>query len=137
MRNKITLIMMIVFLISGNLSAQYIKDNENSYKLLNLSDEILKDSLKEQKELPNSVTNKKSPGISILLSALLPGAGHFYAGRMDVGAYFLGAEAAMWLGLFGVNYYGGVLRDDSRSFASVHAGLNKDGKDDDYFANVG
>ena len=137
MRNKITLIMMIVFLISGNLSAQYIKDNENSYKLLNLSDEILKDSLKEQKELTNSVTDKKSPGISVLLSALLPGAGHFYAGRMDVGAYFLGAEAAMWLGLLGVNYYGGILRDDSRSFASVHAGLNKDGKDDNYFANVG
>ena len=44
---------------------------------------------------------------------------------MDVGAYFLGAEVTMWLGLFGVNYYGNVLRDDSRSFAAVHSGLDK------------
>ena len=137
MRNKITLILMTVFLIAGNLSAQQIKDSDNSYRLLNLSNELLKDSLSSQKESVNSTTDKKSPGISVLLSALLPGAGHFYAGRMDVGAYFLGAEAAMWLGIFGVNYYGGILEDDSRSFAAVHAGLNKDGKDDDYFANVG
>lgn len=137
MRNKIILLMIIFFLFAGNLLSQISKDTDNKYKLMNLSENLLKDSLTNQKESVSTRTEEKSPAISILLSAILPGAGHYYTGRMDVGSYFLGAEAGLWLGLFGVNYYGGVLEDDSRSFASVHAGLNKDGKDDDYFANVG
>ena len=136
MRNK-TILIIIIFLLAGNLFAQKINDSDNNFKFMNLSENLLKDSIKEQKESIDINTDKKSPGISVLLSAILPGAGHYYTGRMDVGSYFLGAEVGLWLGLLGVNYYGGILEDDSRSFASVHAGLNKDGKDDEYFANVG
>lgn len=136
MKNKI-IIAIFSFLFSGIMQAQTITDSERNFKVMNLTDMILKDTITEMKSDLKATTNQKSPAISALLSAVLPGAGHFYAGRMDVGAYFLGAEAAMWLGIFGVNYYGGILRDDSRSFASVHAGLIKEGKDDDYFANVG
>ncbi len=118
-------------------SAQRINDNHSNSKIQDLTEKLLKDSLSDKVEKIETKVDKKSPAISALLSALLPGAGHFYTGRMDVGAYFLGAEVSMWLGLLGVNYYGKVLSDDSRSFASVHAGLNKDGKDDDYFSNVG
>lgn len=135
MKNKIILI--IIFLIAGNLSAQKVRDTENNFKLMELSEIFLDDSITVKKETVNTGIEHKSPGISVLLSAILPGAGHYYTGRMDVGSYFLGAEVGLWLGLIGVNYYGGVLQDDSRSFAAVHAGLNKEGKDDDYFANVG
>lgn len=136
MKNKLKLILFLI-LISGNLFAQRLTDDQNSSGIQKLRYELSKDSIIENNVSIEPTTNKKSPGLSIILSAILPGAGHFYTGRMDVGAYFLGAEVSMWLGLFGVNYYGNVLRDDSRSFASVHAGLNKDGKDDDYFSNVG
>ena len=135
MTNK-TIIAIILFLIAGNIYAQRITDGNRDFKLAELSEIILKDTINETTETVKT-SNQKSPGISVLLSALLPGAGHFYAGRMDVGAYFLGAEVSMWLGLFGVNYYGNALRDDSRSFASLHSGLNKDGKDDDFYSNVG
>ena len=81
-------------------------------------------------------SDKKSPGLGILLSLAVPGAGHLYAGRMDVGKYFVTAEVMSWLGVIGLNLYGNYLRDDSRSFASVHAGFNKNGKDDNYYSNL-
>jgi hypothetical protein len=81
--------------------------------------------------------SKKSGGVAMLLSLLLPGAGHFYLDRMDVGKFFVMGEAASWLGLAGLNIYGNALREDARTFASENATLNKSGKDDDYFANVG
>jgi len=135
MRNK-AIIVIFVFLFAGNLYAQRITDNSSNFKIAELSEKFFKDTLKEATKIDNT-SNAKSPAISILLSALLPGAGHYYAGRMDVGGYFLGAEVTMWLGLFGADYYGNVLIDDSRSFATVHSGINKDGKDDTYFSNIG
>lgn len=35
-----------------------------------------------------SILKKKSTGIALVLSLLLPGAGHYYLDRMDVGKYF-------------------------------------------------
>jgi len=135
MINK-TLIVMIVFLFTGNMYAQRNTDNYSNFRMKEITEKLLNDTLREESRTVETV-NKKSPGISVLLSVLLPGAGHYYAGRSDIGAYFFGAEATMWLGLLGVNYYGNVLRDDSRSFAAVHSGLDKNGKDDTYFSNVG
>ncbi|MCX6157676.1 MAG: hypothetical protein WCK13_06225 [Ignavibacteriota bacterium] len=135
MINK-TITAIIVFLFAGNMYAQRITDNSSNFKMTELTNMMLKDTIKET-TITENTGNVKSPGISILLSVLLPGAGHYYAGRMDVGSYFLGAEVGMWLGLFGVNYYGNALRDDSRSYASVHSGLNNNGKDDDFYSNVG
>ena len=46
-------------------------------------------------------------------------------------------EAASWLGFAGLNIYGNALREDARTFAAENSGLDKSGKPDDYFANVG
>ena len=55
---------------------------------------------------------------------------------MDVGKYFLTGEAALWLTYGGLSYYGEVLDKDARTYSVIHSGLNKEGKDDDYFVNV-
>ena len=81
--------------------------------------------------------SKKSAGISMLLSLVLPGAGHYYINRMDVGQYFLAGDALSWIGLIGVNVYGNQIQDDSRTFSVEHAGVNEDGKDDDYYTSIG
>jgi len=47
-------------------------------------------------ENPNA--GKKKPIVGVLLSAVLPGAGEFYAGSWLKGAVFLGAEVALWIG---------------------------------------
>jgi hypothetical protein len=70
------------------------------------------------------------------MSLVLPGTGHLYLNRMDVGKYFVGFEALNWLGVAGLNIYGDAVRDDARTFARQHAELNTDG-DDDFYTNVG
>lgn len=130
---KYTLILFIILSFSVCLQSQVNPDNIKDLKTEILKNEI---DLKYQSNI-QMTDDGKSPGISLILSLILPGAGHFYAGRMDIGKYFLTAEGALWLGFAGVNIYGDALRNDARSFASVHSGLNKEGKNDDYFADVG
>lgn len=91
----------------------------------------------DKKVSVNTSLSKKSGGVAMLLSLVLPGAGHLYLNRMDVGKFFVMGEAASWLGFAGLNIYGNALREDARTFASENADLNKSGKDDDYFSNVG
>lgn len=134
MLNKINFLLIFIFLLFSTSIAQ---NTENKYKLTGLTNSALNSEIKTGiKEIDISL-EKKSPAVAGLLSLVLPGAGHYYSGRMDVGSYFLGTDIALWIGLFGVNYYAGIMRDDSRKFASQHAGLTIDGKDDNYFANVG
>jgi len=132
------IIALFAILIFAGCSVSQVKDSEEFSKKQVLSDKILKTGYKDsvQSETINT-KDKKNPAVSIMLSLLVPGAGHLYAGRMDVGKYFVASEIACWLGIAGMNLYGNWLRDDSRSFAVQHSGLNKDGKDDDYFGNVG
>ena len=40
----------------------------------------------------------KKPGVGILLSAALPGAGQIYAGSWKRGLLYMGIETAMWVG---------------------------------------
>jgi hypothetical protein len=135
MQNKAKIAVLIIsILFTATLNAQI---NKSAYKLSEVRNKVITAESTNKTINKTAVTDKKSPALSALLSFILPGAGHFYSGRMDVGSYFLGAEAGMWLGLFGVNYYGNILRDDSRSYAATHSGLNKNGKDDTYFSNVG
>jgi hypothetical protein len=133
-RALFTLIIFASFLI--NASAQ----NNDNYKKLELSDKIINSESSSQEQeinLTRTADNKKSPGLALLLSLLLPGAGHYYTDRMDVGQYFLAADGAAWLGLAGVNIYGNVLRDNAQTFSVDHAGVNESGKNDDYFVNIG
>ncbi len=149
MLKKLSAIVFVLFVTSCTVfsqeSSNLIKserNNDNQDLKLELSNKILNSDEKKisEKSLENKISltvDKKSPGIAILLSLLVPGAGHFYAGRMDVGKYFLTGEVLSWLGLIGINMYGNSLRDDSRTFAVVHSGLNKTGKDDNYYSNIG
>jgi hypothetical protein len=135
MFNKIILVFVLVFSFKCVYSQ---KNTDNSFnKKQDLTDKILKTNYKDSIENKESVHSKKNPAISIFLSLLLPGAGHLYAGRMDVGKYFVVSEAACWLGVIGLDLYGSALQNDSRTYAAEHSGLNKNGKDDNYFSNVG
>lgn len=94
-----------------------------------------------QQDLNSNLTSlqatEKSPGLAMIMSLVLPGAGHFYIDRMDVGKYFVAGEAASWIGFAGLNIYGDAIRNDSRTYAYEVAGANKNNTDDDYYTNVG
>jgi len=135
----LTVVLVVLFAnCAFSQSLEIPKQEFNKTDLTNqfLSQNSIKDSTEKKVEVSSS-PGKKSGGIALILSLLLPGAGHFYIDRMDVGKYFLGAEAMSWLGYAGLQVYGDALQDDSRTFAAENAGVNKDGKDKDYFANIG
>ena len=79
---------------------------------------------------------RKSVGLAVLYSLLLPGMGEYYSGSFSTGKYFLAAEGVLWLGYAGMDIYGISVRNDARQFAVAHAGLSPSGKDDQYFVNV-
>lgn len=79
---------------------------------------------------------KKSTGLAILYSMLLPGMGELYAGSYSSGKYFTIAEGLMWGTYIGMNVYANSKQDDYKAFAKAFAKANTAGKDNDYFARV-
>ncbi|MDQ3193970.1 MAG: hypothetical protein M3P82_03110, partial [Bacteroidota bacterium] len=134
-------IFLSVFILNALIVSCYSQDSfyEKKYSVQDLTSGFSKNTHKSKLHINTvSVKSKKSPALALLFSLILPGAGHFYLNRMDVGKYFLGADAASWLGLVSLNIYGNSVRDDSRTFSLEHADVNNiDNKNDDYFANVG
>lgn len=80
---------------------------------------------------------RKSVGLAVLYSLLLPGMGELYAENFASGKYFLIAEGALWLGYAAVEIHANGLRDDARAFAVAYAGVSADGKDDQFFVDIG
>jgi len=137
---RLTLIIFIFLILDGSIYSQTNTPSGDNLKILDLSEKVksiknTQTNFSARDSLSN--TSGKSKGLSIILSIILPGAGHFYEGRMDIGKYFLTADLGLWLSMLGSELYGNSVKDDSRTFASQHSGLSKDGKDDDYFVNVG
>ena len=79
---------------------------------------------------------QKSPGLAFLFSLLVPGTGQLYKHRLDVGKYYMISEAALWLGFASFTIYGNWLLKDAHKFAQIHAGVNQNGKDDNFFVNI-
>lgn len=85
--------------------------------------------------LPDS-PQKKSVGLAILYSMILPGMGELYAGGFDSGKYFTIADAALWSVFTGYTLYGDWKKDNYLTYAKSNAGINLDGMDSDFIANV-
>ncbi len=81
-------------------------------------------------------TGYKSTNLGFLLSFLLPGSGQAYAQSKGRSAVFLGVEAAVWAGFFGLREYGGWLQDDYKLYAAEHAGVTLGGKDNEFFRSL-
>ncbi|MEW6701702.1 MAG: hypothetical protein AB1298_03195 [Bacteroidota bacterium] len=82
-------------------------------------------------------SEKKNPALGILYSLLLPGMGELYANRYDNGKYFTIADAVLWGVFAGFNIYGNWQENNYKSFAQSNGAVKLDGKNADYFANIG
>ncbi len=80
---------------------------------------------------------KKNPALAILYSLLLPGMGELYAGDYSSGKYFTIADGVLWGTFAGFEIYGKWKENDYKSFAESKAGVNLNGKEAEYFANIG
>lgn len=79
---------------------------------------------------------KKSKGLAIIYSLLLPGMGEMYADAYSSGQYFTVADGALWGFLIGFNAYGNWQEKNYKAFAESNAGVELDGKDEDYLATI-
>lgn len=82
-------------------------------------------------------TDRKSPALAVLYSLLLPGLGEYYADGFGSGKYFSIAEGTLWLTYLTFDVYGTSLRNDARSFAATHGGIDPNGKDDQFYVDAG
>lgn len=80
---------------------------------------------------------QKSVGLALLMSLALPGAGEFYMGQRGQGTFFLSSEIVIWSGLVLSNLYAGQLKDETYVYAAQHAGVLNNGKDKQYWIDIG
>ena len=82
-------------------------------------------------------SGKKAAGKAFFLSLIVPGAGEAYLGRTGYTRFFLSVEAIAW-GLLIANQLNiNWQTKDYQSYAMQHAGVYRDGKDDDFWINIG
>jgi hypothetical protein len=80
---------------------------------------------------------KKSVGLAVVLSLLLPGMGELYAGDYSTGRYSTAAEGALWLTYTSFELYGTWVRDDARKLAVTTADVNLAGQSNQFFVDIG
>ncbi len=107
---------------------------------LSLENSIKKDSgsrIYFNNNLFSSEIHRKSAGLAIIYSLLLPGMGELYAGSYSSGKYFTIAEAALWGMYFSFNTYSNWKRDKYIEYATYKAGVNPQGKGIKYYGIIG
>lgn len=86
--------------------------------------------------LSSVAVKKKSAGLAVLYSFLLPGMGELYAGSYSSGKYFTIAEGTLWGVYIGMNSYSYWLRNNYRAFAASAAGVNNSNKSSNYYSII-
>ncbi len=84
----------------------------------------------------SATPQKKSVGLAILYSMILPGMGELYSGGYESGKYFTIADAALWGVFTGYTLYGNWKKDIYITYAKSNAGINLDGMESNFIANV-
>lgn len=74
---------------------------------------------------------------NVLLSLILPGAGEWRMGRKGLAKWFIGSEMVLWLGYAGSRAYTDQLQRNLQTFAAVHAGVDSDGKNGQFWIDIG
>lgn len=121
----------IFFLTSAIISAQNINNS-----LLALRNQIDIQTNEQNKFNFTNEPEKKSPMLAIAYSLLLPGMGELYGGDYSLGKYLTIADAVFWGGVIGFNVYGDNQRDNYKAYAQSIGGVNVNGKDEQYFADI-
>ena len=85
----------------------------------------------------SAVLQPKSKGKAFLFSFILPGLGERYVGADRKATVFMATELTLWLSYAGFKTYRDWRKEDYKTYAATHAGVDLDGKSDSYFVDVG
>lgn len=135
-----------IFLITNSLYAQdgiKIPFNSNQAYLQSLNINEISSQFGKNNFFNQNVDNvpemigQKSAGLAFLMSLALPGSGEFYMGRRGQTAAFLTSEILLWTGLSLNSMYADHLIDASHTYATQHADIDKEGKNKQYWVDIG
>ena len=132
------IISLILLLSSSILFSQ--TDNQKSIQELKYSIKNSEDNIQESYADINSFQSneKKSVGLGIVYSLLLPGMGELYADAYSTGKYFTIADGILWGTLIGMSAYSNWQEDDYKTYAASTGGvINDSNKDEEFYANIG
>lgn len=99
--------------------------------------EIKENNFQDLNFVVDDKKEKKSPGVAVLYSLLLPGMGELYAGSYNSGIYFTIADGVLWSTFIGMNVYGNWQKDRYIAYAQTKAGITTEYKDDNFYATIG
>ena len=131
MKNFFTLLI----LFSTQIFSQIENQSFYSFKQQAISEMSQVEDI-DQLIVADNMSEKKSNGLAIIYSLLLPGMGELYAGAYDSGVYFTIADGVLWGTYIGMNVYGNWQQDRYISYAQTNAGITTENKDDDYYATI-
>jgi len=131
---KNILILLIIF--SSHIFSQNNESSFYSFKQQAIS-EISQIKVLDQPVVDDNVKQKKSTGLAIVYSLLLPGMGELYADAYDSGVYFTIADGVLWGTYVGMNVYANWQKDRYISYSQTNAGVTPENKDENYYATIG
>lgn len=125
-------IILLIILFSSIFNAQTI--NDLKYQTIKTPNVNI-----NSKNYPFEIESraKKNVGLAIIYSLLLPGMGELYSGNYESGKYFTIADGVLWGTYAGFNIYGNNKKENYIAYAKANAGINLEGKESDFIANVG
>ena len=144
MKTNLVNFLLIFFLLFGSIQSEepfakipFKGEFQLSYAQLDIPQSA--DSLSKEINISEAQTHPdmKSVGGALFYSLLIPGAGQFYVGNTSSGALFLGLEAGLWIGLIGNSLYTDHLRNEYKTYAVYHAGVDPLNKGKQYWIDVG
>jgi hypothetical protein len=109
-----------------------IQELKNSIKL---SDENFQDELVNLSY--DYASEKKSVGLGIVYSLLLPGMGELYADAYSIGKYFTIADGILWGTFIGMEVYSNWQENNYQTYAAANADVDNNNKDADYYSTIG
>jgi len=130
------LFLIIAFLTSPILLAQ-TEDNKSIQDLkysLKLTENDYQDDAVNL--INDYATEKKSVGLGIIYSLLLPGMGELYADAYDIGKYFTIADGILWGTFIGMEVYSNWQENNYQTYAATNAGVDNNNKDADYYSTI-
>lgn len=127
---KNALVIIISFVLVSSSFAQEIPNKEDLTHYALTSSELTNKNTQENEIKENfhkniSAGNEKSPVIGGLLSAVIPGAGEFYAKSYLKAAIFLAVEAGMWIGYATFQNKGNTQTDSYQAYANQNWSVRK------------
>jgi len=133
MKNTFAILLFVSLLFSCKINAQ----SKSFQELLKESQDCpISERVIESNYADNFSRSKKSTGLAMLYSFILPGMGELYGGNYNTGKYFTIADGALWITLSGMSAYGNNQRDNYIAFAKSFGGISANGKTDQFYADI-